>query len=201
MTEKINPILLDFPNELSGARIVVRPYVESDAPALWDAIEASRTHLAPWMPWLTDWKEPEFARVVIRKNAAKWIMREDLTMGMFERRGENASGRLLGGCGLHRFDWSVPAMEIGYWLRPDAEGKGYVSEMVKLLTGFAFAHLKAERVEIRCDAVNTRSAAVPRRLGFKEEALLRSSRRNVEGVLGDTLVFAMTRADYVEDVE
>ncbi len=194
MTEKINPILLDIPDKIIGVRIVVRPYVDSDATALWDAIDASRTHLTPWMPWLADWKVPEFARVVIRKNAAKWILREDLTMGMFE----SGSGRLLGGCGLHRFDWSVPAMEIGYWLRPDAEGKGYVSEMVKLMTGFAFAHLKAERVEIRCDAVNTRSAAVPRRLGFKEEALLRASRRNVDGTLGDTLVFAKTRADHVE---
>ena len=194
MTEKINPILLDIPDKIIGVRIVVRPYADSDATALWDAIEASRTHLTPWMPWLADWKEPEFARVVIRKNAAKWILREDLTMGMFE----NGTGRLLGGCGLHRFDWSVPAMEIGYWLRPDVEGRGFVSEMVKLMTGFAFAHLKAERVEIRCDAVNTRSAAVPRRLGFKEEALLRASRRNVDGTLGDTLVFAKTRADHVE---
>lgn len=89
-------------------------------------------------------------------------------------------------------------MEIGYWLRPDVEGRGFVSEMVKLMTGFAFAHLKAERIEIRCDAVNTRSAAVPRRLGFKEEALLRASRRNVDGTLSDTLVFAKTRADHVE---
>lgn len=194
MTEKINPILLDIPDKIIGVRIVVRPHVDSDATALWDAIEASRTHLTPWMPWLADWKEPEFARVVIRKNAAKWILREDLTMGMFE----SGSGRLLGGCGLHRFDWSVPAMEIGYWLRPDVEGRGFVSEMAKLMTGFAFAHLKAERVEIRCDAVNTRSAAVPRRLGFKEEALLRASRRNVDGTLGDTLVFAKTRADHVE---
>jgi RimJ/RimL family protein N-acetyltransferase len=99
---------------------------------------------------------------------------------------------------LHRFDWTVPAMEIGYWLRPDAEGKGYVSEMVKLITAFAFTHLMAERVEIRCDAVNKRSAAVPRRLGFKQEALLRGSRRNIDGVLGDTLVFAMIRTDHVE---
>ena len=194
MTPKINPILLDIPNEISGPRLIVRPYMEADAPALWEAVEASRAFLVPWMPWIADWKVPEFAREVIRRNAAKWILREDLTMGMFERE----TGRLLGGCGLHRFDWTIPAMEIGYWLRPDAEGKGLVTEMVALLRHFAFDKLQAERVEIRCDAINARSAAVARRAGFIHEATLRSSRRNVGGILGDTFVFAMTRADHVK---
>ena len=194
MTPKINPILLDIPNEIAGPRLIVRPYLESDASALWEAVDASRTFLAPWMPWIADWKVPEFAREVIRRNSAKWILREDLTMGMFDRETE----KLLGGCGLHRFDWTIPAMEIGYWLRPDAEGKGFVTEMVTLLRHFAFDQLQAERVEIRCDAINVRSAAVARRAGFILEATLRGSRRNVDGVLGDTLVFASIRADHVK---
>ena len=194
MTPKINPILLDIPNEIAGPRLIVRPYLESDASALWEAVNASRTFLAPWMPWIADWKVPEFAREVIRRNSAKWILREDLTMGMFDRETE----KLLGGCGLHRFDWTIPAMEIGYWLRPDAVGKGFVTEMVTLLRHFAFDQLQAERVEIRCDAINVRSAAVARRAGFIHEATLRGSRRNVDGVLGDTLVFASIRMDHVK---
>ena len=104
--------------------------------------------------------------------------------------------RLLGATGLHRIDWSVPSMEIGYWLRPEAQGSGYATDAARLMTAFAFRHARAERVEIRCDAANQRSAAVPRRLGYVHEATLRAARRSVDGALGDTLLFAMTRADF-----
>lgn len=113
-------------------------------------------------------------------------------VGLWDR----ATGHYLGGSGLHRIDWSVPALEIGYWLRTSAWGKGYASEAVRLLCEFAFESLRANRVEIRCDALNTRSMAVPTRLGFVQEALLRRECRDGNGELRDTLIFAMTPEDY-----
>ena len=47
---------------------------------------------------------------------------------------------------------------------------------------------------IRCDARNTRSAAVAERLGFVREALLRNE-RDPHGELRDTLVFSLTPDD------
>ena len=113
-------------------------------------------------------------------------------VGLWDR----ATGHYLGGSGLHRIDWSVPALEIGYWLRTSACGQGYASEAVRLLCEFAFETLGANRVEIRCDALNTRSVAVPTRLGFVQEALLRSDCRDGNGELRDTLIFALTPEDY-----
>ena len=191
MTRNPNPLLLEVPAELTGERIVLRPFCDADAPILWDAVDSSRPALKPWMPWINDHSSLEFSRDYVRRTQAKWILREDFPMGIWRV----ADARLLGATGLHRIDWTVPAMEIGYWLRPDAEGAGYASEAVKLLTRLAFDRLQAERVEIRCDALNLRSAAVPRRLGFVHEATLRCARRNVDNKLGDPLVFALTRAD------
>ncbi|MEP7157174.1 MAG: GNAT family N-acetyltransferase, partial [Betaproteobacteria bacterium] len=185
MTQKINPLLLDIPDELRGERVLLRPLRDDDAYALWNAVEASRDHLARWMPWVKDHNSQDFSREYIRKMQAKWIMREDFPMGIFRI----ADNLLLGASGLHRIDWSVPAMEAGYWLRPDAEGHGYIGEAVQLLMGFAFNHLHAERLEIRCDSKNLRSAAVPQRLGFVHEATLRCSRRNTDNTLGDGHVF------------
>jgi RimJ/RimL family protein N-acetyltransferase len=87
-------------------------------------------------------------------------------------------------------------MEIGYWLCPEAEGNGYVTEATKLITQFAFRHLRAERVTVVCDSKNLRSAGVPPRAGFLREATLRNERRNTNGELSDTELFAMTRADF-----
>jgi RimJ/RimL family protein N-acetyltransferase len=89
----------------------------------------------------------------------------------------------------------VPAFEIGYWIRASAEGHGYVAETVQLLTDFAFASLHAQRVMIRCDARNRRSAAVAERLGFIREAHLRNDMRDATGELRSTLVFSLTPDD------
>jgi RimJ/RimL family protein N-acetyltransferase len=108
---------------------------------------------------------------------------------------EVTTGRYLGGSGLHSRGWDVPAFEIGYWVRASAEGHGYVAETVKLLTDFAFTSLGAQRVMIRCDARNTRSAAVAERLGFVREAHLRNDARSADGELRDTLIFSLIPGD------
>ncbi len=134
---------------------------------------------------------------MIRKpppGAARWQTREDLMVGIWDR----ATGRYLGGSGLHRVDWAVPTFEIGCWLRTSAWGQGYVCEAVRVLCRFAFETLRASRVEICCDGRNERSVAVPRRLGFAEEARLRNQARDSSGDLRDTLIFALTPEDYAQ---
>jgi RimJ/RimL family protein N-acetyltransferase len=89
----------------------------------------------------------------------------------------------------------VPRFEIGYWVRASLEGQGYITEAVNGITDFAFNVLGAMRVEIRCDARNTRSAAVAQRAGYVQEARMRCQRRDPFGELTDTLVFARIADD------
>jgi ribosomal-protein-serine acetyltransferase len=176
-------------DELTGERVIVRPHRLDDFDALWDAIQQSRDELRPWLPFadqseeqLRDW----LARVV-----AKWITREIMGMGIIER----ASGQLIGNIGLMVRGWNIGSFEIGYWLRTSAAGHGYMSEAVRLVTDFAFDHLDANRVMIRCDAENARSAAVPQRLGFALEGRMRRDFAAPNGAIRDTLVFSMIRDD------
>jgi RimJ/RimL family protein N-acetyltransferase len=87
-------------------------------------------------------------------------------------------------------------VEIGYWIRNQGEGRGFVTEATALIAAFAFDSLHAQRVLIRCDARNLRSAAVPRRLGFVHEATLRNECRRSDGTLRDTFEFGITPDDY-----
>ena len=192
MTEKLNAIRLDIPSELIGERIVLRAFRDDDALHLWNAVDTSREHLKRWMPWVNEHNNLDFSRDYVRRMQAKWILREDMPMGIWHK----ADNHLLGATGLHRIDWGIPAMEIGYWLRVDAEGNGYTTEAVALIAAFAFKHLLAERVTIVCDSKNSRSAGVPPRAGFAREATMRSERRDTNGNLSDTELFAMTRADF-----
>lgn len=183
--------LIPLFDTLQGEHITVRPYRPEDAEALKEAVDESREHVRPWLPFADAHQSVDESRDWIIQGMAKWLLRQDMNLSVWE----TASGRYLGGIGLHAHGWEVPAFEIGYWLRKSAEGHGYMAEAVRLLTDFAFNELHANRVMIRCDARNARSAGVAERLGFVREARLRNEARAMDGSLRDTLVFALTPDD------
>ena len=183
--------LLPLFEELRGERVVVRPYRESDAQALFEAIAESRDHLRPWLPFADEHQTVDESRHWIIKQSANWILRDDLMLSIWEQ----ASGRYLGGTGLHPHDWEIGYFEIGYWVRASAEGYGYVTEAVHLLTDYAFDNLKANRIEIRCDELNVRSASIPKRLGYVLEGRSRNDVATTDGRLRTTLVFSLIPED------
>ena len=184
--------LIPLPDDLRSARLVVRPYHPDDAAQVFAAIDESREQLRPWLPWVERHNSVDDARDFCARCAANWLLRTDLTVGIFAL----GDGRYLGGAGLHRFSWQVRAFEIGYWLRRSAEGHGYASETVRLLTRLAFEDLEARRVEISCDPRNERSRRVAERLGFVLEGRLRSIMLDTAGQPRDQLVFSLIPDDY-----
>ena len=177
--------------ELRGERVLVRPYRESDARDLQEAVAESRDHVRPWLPFADFHQSVEETHDWIIHCMSRWMLREDMTVGLWDI----ATNRFVGGSGLHPRNWDIPFFEIGYWVRRTAEGKGYVSEAVKLLTDYAFGALYARRVMIRCDERNIRSAAVAERLGFVREGRLRNSEITQDGQLRTMLVFSLTPDD------
>ena len=186
------PELLPLPSSVEGPRIRLRPFRRGDGPDLFAAVDEGRAHLSKWLPWVDRHKSVIDSEVYVRKAQAWWILREDLPLAIEDK----TSNRILGGTGLHRFDWAIRSFEIGYWVKKSAAGQGYVTEAVRILTALAFERLDAQRVEIRCDPANERSASVPRRLGFTSEARLPSNARTPSGEPRDTLVFAATRPTF-----
>lgn len=188
------PILRDLPDEMAGQRIVLRPYRPGDGAALWAAVEESRDHIRPWLPWGDTHRTPDDSEAFARRFQAKWLLREDMIASIWER----SSGRFVGGAGLHPADWDIPSFEIGYWLRASAQGFGYMTEAAQAICGLAFDTFGANRVFIRCDSRNQRSANVARRLGFTHEATLRNEARDSAGELSDTLYFGMTPQQHAQ---
>jgi RimJ/RimL family protein N-acetyltransferase len=183
---------LDVPDRLVGARVVLRPVERTDVPALRAAIEESRAHIRPWLPWADGHRTPEETYDFAAKQKAGWVGRTSFGCGIFLRE----DGAVLGGAGLHVRDWAARRFEIGYWLRASAIGHGYVREVVALLSRFAFDTLGANRVEIRCDAGNTPSRRVAEASGYTFEGTHRRDAMSTSGDLRDTLVFAMLREEY-----
>lgn len=181
-----DPILRDFPDQVTTERLLIRPPRPGDGAAINAAIQESLVELRPWMLWAQTPPPVSETEVLCRRKAADWLRREDLMLTLWRQ----SDGLFVGASGLHRIDWSVPRMEIGYWCRTSLSGQGYITEAVRAITRFAFQHLGAQRLEIHCDARNTRSATVAERAGYALEARRSSDSRGVDGALRDMLIFA-----------
>lgn len=181
------PILKDFPDSLETERLLVRSPLPGDGPELYAAVKDSLEELDPWMPWTRHHATIADSEESARRGRVEFLERSDLRMHLFLKGTET----LIGSSGLHRIDWDVPKFEIGYWLRTPHTGRGYMTEAVRGITGFAFRELGARRVEIKCESTNTKSMKVAERCGYTLEAEVRNDARSVSGELRNTLVYAM----------
>ena len=184
--KEMEPILLEVPDRLRTARLLLRPPRTGDGAIVNQAVVESAAELAPWMPWAVPTPTIEDTEKWCRESAAKWLRRQEIHFLLFLRDSEIC----LGACGMHRIEWKVPMAEIGYWIRTSHAHNGYVTEAVAAVTSLAMQTLEISRVEIRCDEKNLRSAAVAERAGYTLEGVLRNDTRNHQGSLRSTCIYA-----------
>jgi RimJ/RimL family protein N-acetyltransferase len=157
------------PYRIVTERLVLRCWDPRDAPLLKDAVDTSIDHLLPWMPWAAAEPQPLAEKVaLLREFRGRFDLGQDFVYGIFAR----DESEVVGGTGLHT-RVGPNALEIGYWIRASRAGEGLATEATAALTRAAFELTDVERIEIRCDPANEQSRAIPRKLGYREEATLR----------------------------
>ena len=147
---------------------VLRLFGTGDSKALALAVGESLEHLRPWMPWADNESADErFQRQRLRGVQHKAATGEEWQYGLFPV----DESRVLGSFGLMTRQ-GPGTIEIGYWVHVDEIGHGLATLASRALTNVALALDAITTVYIRCDERNTRSAAVPRRLGYALEQTL-----------------------------
>jgi ribosomal-protein-serine acetyltransferase len=178
-------IRFDLPN---GA--VVRPLEEGDAEQLHGLVAAHRDYLAEWLPWAAAERTVEMSRDFVRTSQLQLADDDGFQAAIVE------DGAVVGVIGFHRIDWLNRATSLGYWIAPSSQGRGTVTEAVRALTTYAFETWGLNRVEIRAGVGNERSAAIPLRLGYVHEGVLRQSERHGESYK-DIAVYSMLAGDWI----
>ena len=153
---------------------------------------ANLEHLQPWMPWATDDYSVESAREFIQR-----VLKEFAEDGRF---GASIllNEKIVGNIGFHNLDLVNRSAEIGYWIAKDAQGRGIITKCCRVLIDYLFDVMGLNRVQINCNVENTRSRAVPERLGFKLEGIHRQC-EYLNGRFGDWAVYAMLRDEWIRD--
>jgi ribosomal-protein-serine acetyltransferase len=141
-----------------------------DADACYAAVERDRAYLREWLPWVDRTHSAEDIRKFI----------ETIAIPQYEtNNGPNCgiwmAGEFAGGIGCHVIDWANRSCSIGYWVAAAHQGKGIVTQCCASLLDYLFDELRLHRATIDCGTGNTRSCAVPRRLGFTREGLKREA--------------------------
>jgi len=156
------------------------------------AVKESQAHLIPWMPWAKGEIPSLQERITwLRHWRAEMDQDHDYVYGVFNLE----QIRVLGGSGLHT-RLGKGALEIGYWIHVDFINRGFATEVAAALTKVAFEIMHVNRVEIHCDPKNVRSAAVPRKLGYTQEAVLKQRVEIEEGSWRDSMIWTLTAGEY-----
>jgi ribosomal-protein-serine acetyltransferase len=140
---------------------------EQHAEALFALVDANRAYLREWLPWLDQNTSAEHTRAFIRLNLQQFAARNGFSCGIFHQR------RIAGVIGLHHVDWANRKTSIGYWIGQAHQGRGLVTKATAALLDHLFGELGLNCVEIGCAPGNMRSCAIPERLGFTHEGVLR----------------------------
>ena len=105
-------------------------------------------------------------------------------------------GALVGTTSLHEIQTRHRRCEVGStFYRPEARGTAVNPACKRLLLGHAF-EAGAVRVEILTDAVNAGSQAAIRKLGARDESVLRRHKITWTGRVRDTALFAILDEDW-----
>lgn len=150
----------------SHLRLLVGP----DAEELHALIEANRAYLSCWLPWAAGQTFEHTVEFIDRT-------RKQLAANDGFQAALVTDGELAGVIGYHGVDWDNRRTSIGYWQSEARQGRGAMTEAVRLLAEHALSVWELNRVEIRAAVENRRSRAIPERLGFRQEATMRKVER------------------------
>lgn len=172
---------------IATARLVLRPLVPADVPALFE-IHSNPSAMRYWSnpPWVDDTRG--HAMVARDADAADT---GHLRLGITQA----ATGQLLGTCTLFEIVAQCRRAELGYMLSPTAWGQGLMAEALRAFIGHAFNEMNLNRLEADTDPRNARSMALLQRLGFRQEGLFRE-RWIVDGEVSDAAMFGLLRRDW-----
>jgi ribosomal-protein-serine acetyltransferase len=168
-----------------GEGALLRRYSLDDLDDLWALVQAERERIGVWMPWVASTTTIETQRA--------WLERASADEGL-DGCGIWVGDRYAGGVGL-RWDPFGIAGELGYWIGSEFEGRGLVTRACRALIDHGFGVLRLHRIAIRAGVENTRSRAIPERLGFTREGVLRGEGRGSDGFY-DLVVYGLLEDEW-----
>lgn len=188
--------MTDWPQPLRlitiDADTFLRPVFEVPASEIYSLIDQNRDYLGRFLDFATPEYSLTDAETYARQSRENWGRTGEQSYGIIH------SGSCAGTIGMHRFGARNRAVEIGYWLTADLQGRGIMTECVVKMLEMAFDHLGVNQVLISADVDNDRSRNVAERAGFRFDGVTRQWLTNARGELADMARYSILRDEWKE---
>ena len=162
---------------------------ERHALQLFEAINNNRAHLAEFLPWVHQMQTAENVKDYLRNCELLSLEKKEVSFVIFFN--ETPVGRI----GLHHLNWQNKIGAIGYWLSESAEGKGIITKSCIQLINYGFQEIGLHRIEIKAAVKNFKSQAIPVKLNFKKEGILRQA-EFVNNEFIDLVLFSILKDEW-----
>jgi RimJ/RimL family protein N-acetyltransferase len=179
------PELLFPAPPLANETVLLRPWRETDVPDIARAFSDPVTQQFSWSAakaFTEDDARGHFASLEPAR-----LCGEGVQFALVEPRDEDD---VLGSVSLYDINLEQGRAATGYWLAPQARGRGVVSSGVRLLATWGFIELGLARIELTCGPDNDASQRVAARCGFVREGVMRSH-IPWKGGRRDTVIFSL----------
>ncbi|HSH80005.1 MAG TPA: GNAT family protein [Herpetosiphonaceae bacterium] len=154
---------------LVSQRLLLRLFTGSDAPALLALSLANCGFMRPWEPRRDDAGFTLAAtEQSIQEQQRQWSEDLGYSFGVWDRTASTLIGRVTLSRVTRR---AFQNCGVGYWLDMTHNGRGYMTEAVRLVVGYAFGELGFHRVEAATLLHNVGSIRVLEKTGFRREGL------------------------------
>ncbi len=161
-----------------------------DAEDIYTLVDKNRNHLKQWFVWVEKTKSVEDTKLFLSDCIDRYKDKQEIEAGIWYK------NRLAGLICNQETNWDNYHTSIGYWLAEDFQGKGCVTRSCQAILDHVFKQLKLHRVEIRCAKENLKSRAIPKRLGFTEEGLIRHAEK-LNGHYVDHVVYGLLAEEWL----
>lgn len=160
-----------------------------DAEEMLNLINSNRFYLRKWLSWVDSVKEINDTKTFIKDSKNQYASNNGFQAGIWTNQ------KLIGVIGLHEIDWRDKKTEIGYWLDQNYQGKGIITKSCRALIDYSFKRLKLNKVEIHCAEQNIKSQAIPKRLGFIKEGVLREA-QYLNGEFVNHIIYGLLSSEW-----
>jgi [ribosomal protein S5]-alanine N-acetyltransferase len=169
---------------LGGGLLSLRPPEERDLPAIERGVNDPDVIRAFGRPSMS-------AEQLLELNRSRWDRDEAATFAICDATGSCVGHVFVNLTGMSRGS-------VGYWLLPEARGKGLASRAVKLVSCWALRDLGLARLALLTETANRHSQRVAERNGFQREGVLRSY-AEIDGRRVDNVSFSLLPSDLEQD--
>lgn len=180
----------EVPTHIFTDRLLLRIPQRNDGKVVNLAIRESVQELKPWLPFVQTLPLEEETELNLEKAHDNFLKKESFRFLIFIK----DTGEFVGVTSLQSIDWEIPKCEIGYWANSKFSGNGYMTEAVETITRLGVHTLRFKRIEIRCESENIKSRAIPERLNFTLEGILKNEDLSADGKrVTDTCIYAVSK--------